>query len=84
MALTYPGTSESELNGIIARDSFIASLGDRDLEIKVRDRDPVDFDTAFKAAMRIETIFIRHARRRQSRLSPLSGDSGRHTHEVGK
>jgi hypothetical protein len=54
MALSYPGTANSELNSILARDAFIAALGDRELEIKVRDRDPADLDSAFRAAVRVE------------------------------
>lgn len=55
MALAYPGTAGTELNETIARDSFIAALGDREMEIKVRDRDPGDLNAAYKAAMKVET-----------------------------
>ena len=54
MALAYPNTANSELSGIIARDAFLAALNDRELEIKVRDRDPVDLDAALRAAVRVE------------------------------
>ena len=37
------------------RDSyFIASLGDRDLELKIREREPRDLESAFKHAVRLE------------------------------
>jgi transposase InsO family protein len=55
MALAYPHTADSELSEIIARDAFLSALGDRELEIKVRDREPADLDSAFRAAARIET-----------------------------
>ena len=54
MALAYPGTAQTELNDILARDAFIAALNDRELEVKVWDRDPTDVDSAFKAAVRVE------------------------------
>jgi hypothetical protein len=54
MALAYPRSADSELSEIIARDAFLSALGDRELEIKVRDREPGDLDSAFKAAVRIE------------------------------
>ena len=55
MALAYPGTANSELNAIIARASFISPLGNRELEMRIRDRDPTDLDAAFKVAVRVES-----------------------------
>jgi len=55
MTLAYPESAHSELGQVIARDHFIAALGDCELELKVRDRDPVDLEAAFKAAIRVET-----------------------------
>jgi hypothetical protein len=54
LALVYPDASNSSLGEIIARDAFLSALNDRELEIKVRDREPPDLDSAFRA-MRIET-----------------------------
>src|SRR5664279_2061717 len=55
MALAYPDAAQSQLGLVIARDHFISALNDRELELKVRDRDPSDLETAFRAAIRIET-----------------------------
>jgi len=38
----------------IAKDYFIASLGDRDLELKIREREPRDLESAFKRDVRLE------------------------------
>jgi Zinc knuckle len=54
MALAYPGTAHTRLNDVFARDAFIAALNDKELEIKVRDRDPEDLETAFRAAVKVE------------------------------
>ena len=42
------------MHAIIGRDAFIAAL-DRELQIKVRDRDPKDLSAAYEAAMRVES-----------------------------
>src|SRR5664279_37145 len=55
MALAYPDAAQSSLGQIIARDHFVTALNDRELELKVRDRDPADLEAAFRAAVRIET-----------------------------
>jgi transposase InsO family protein len=55
LALAYPDAANSSLGEVIARDAFLSALDDRELEIKVRDREPTDLDSAFRAAMRIET-----------------------------
>jgi hypothetical protein len=55
MALAYPDSAHSQLGQVIARDHFIPALGDREMELKVRDRDPEDLESAFRAAIRIET-----------------------------
>src|SRR5664279_1987585 len=55
MSLAYPDAAHSSLGQTIARDHFITALNDRELELKVRDRDPIDLETAFRAAVRIET-----------------------------
>jgi len=38
----------------IAKDYFIASLADRDLELKIREPEPHDLETAFRHAVRLE------------------------------
>lgn len=55
LALAYPDAANSSLGEALARDSFLAALDDKELEIKIRDREPVDLDSAFRAAVRIET-----------------------------
>ena len=72
LALAYPDAMKSSLGEIIARDAFLSSLNDRELEIKVRDREPVDLDSAFRAAMRIETYL-----RPVETTKPLEGDIDR-------
>ena len=43
----------SSLYEQIAKDYFIASLADRDLELKIRDREPRDLKIAFRHAVRL-------------------------------
>ena len=54
MTLAYPGEGNSSLCEQIAKDYFIASLADRDLELKIREREPRDLETAFRHAVRLE------------------------------
>ena len=54
MTLAYPGEGMSSLCEQIANDYFIASLGNRDLELKIREREPRDLESAFKHAVRLE------------------------------
>lgn len=54
MALSYPNTSGNELNEEIAKSHFISALGDRNLEFKVREREPKDLDAAFTIAVQLE------------------------------
>ena len=54
MTMAYPGEGASSLCEQIAKDYFIAALGDRDLELKVREREPRDLESAFKHAVRLE------------------------------
>jgi len=54
MTLAYPGEGTSSLSEQIAKDYFIASLGDRDLELKIREREPRDLESAFKHAVQLE------------------------------
>ena len=54
MAMAYPNTAGSDLNEEIAKSHFIAALGDRDLELKVKERDPPTLDAAFSLAVRLE------------------------------
>ena len=49
----YPGQS-STLSEIMARDAFVNALQDKDLIIKVMEREPTSLDQAFKIAERME------------------------------
>ena len=49
----YPGQT-STLSEIMARDAFVNALQDRDLMIKVLEREPATLDQAFKIAERME------------------------------
>ena len=55
MALTYP-KDDTPLSRRIARDCFLTGLGDPELEIKVREREPPDLQAAYKTAIRLETL----------------------------
>jgi len=55
MTLAYPG-EKSSLSQQIARDSFLAALGDTELELKIREREPQDLDEALCIAQRIEVF----------------------------
>jgi len=45
MTLAYPGEGNSSLCEQTAKDYFIASLADRDLELKIREREPRNLQT---------------------------------------
>jgi hypothetical protein len=50
MALAYPG-ERSSLSEHIARDAFLSALDDADLELKVREREPIDLDADRKSVV---------------------------------
>jgi len=53
MSLAYSG-AKSGLANHIARDTFLAALDDPEFELKIREREPADLDTAVKIAQRYE------------------------------
>jgi len=53
MALAYPG-ERSSLADHVARDAFLSALDDPEFELKIREREPADLDTAVKIAHRYE------------------------------
>jgi hypothetical protein len=55
MALAYPG-EKSSLSEHIARDAFLSALDDPDFELKIREREPEDLDSAVKLAQRFEVF----------------------------
>jgi hypothetical protein len=54
MILAYPGTADVKLCEDIAIDHFLSALDDRKLELKLREREPTDLDTALRLAFRLE------------------------------
>jgi hypothetical protein len=54
MALAYPDAYGNSVCEIIARDHFLSALGDRQLELKLREREPPDLDSALRLALRLE------------------------------
>ena len=55
MTLAYPG-EKSSLSEHIARDSFLTALGDSELELKIREREPAGLDEALRIAQRFEVF----------------------------
>ena len=55
MALAYPG-HKSELEDHLARDMFINALDESELELKIREREPQDLETAMRLAQRFEVF----------------------------
>jgi RNase H-like domain found in reverse transcriptase/Reverse transcriptase (RNA-dependent DNA polymerase)/Integrase core domain/Integrase zinc binding domain/Zinc knuckle len=54
ITLAYPGP-RSDLGETLGAEAFITSLGDADLELRVRDRFPATLNDAFQAALRLES-----------------------------
>ena len=77
MSLAYPESAGTELGEIIARDHFITALNEKELELKVRDRDPSDLDSAFKAAVRAETHLRAYEMEREPRVRRDRNDDNR-------
>ena len=53
MSLAYPG-EKSSMADHIARDAFLVALDDPEFELKIREREPIDLDSAVKMAQRLE------------------------------
>ena len=58
MALAYPGATDSTLRNVIARDYFLGALTDRQLALKIREREPADLDVAYRLAIRQEAYMV--------------------------
>ena len=52
-ALAFPGVPTEHAEAV-AVDAFIDALGDESLELRVRDREPADLDTAYRTALVME------------------------------
>jgi hypothetical protein len=55
MVLAYP-EERSRLSEHIARDAFLTALDDPEMELKIREREPGDLDSAVKMAQRFEVF----------------------------
>jgi len=64
MMLAYPG-DRSAMAERLAKEHFLCALDDPDLELKVREKEPQDLDSALKAAQRFE-VFRGAVRQRSS------------------
>ena len=53
VVLAYPVPS-NETTQIIAKDSFLEAMRDRELSLKVREREPKNLDEAYRTALRLE------------------------------
>ena len=56
MVLAYAANANSPLGEELGRDYFIGALGDRELELKVREKEPKDLDTTYRTAVRLEAF----------------------------
>ena len=58
VALAYPGEhSSSQLSALIARDAFLDALNDRDLYVRVLEREPQTIEQALSIACKLEAIY---------------------------
>jgi len=58
MALAYPYDVGSEMYADIAMDTYIRALNDSAMELKVREREPADIDTAYALSVRLEAYAL--------------------------
>ena len=56
MTRAYPGKAGSKLGTQIAKKYFLPAIDDRDLELRIRESEPQDLDSAFKHAVRLEAL----------------------------
>lgn len=54
VALAFPGPT-NDTTEIIAKDAFLEAMSDRELSLKVREREPRTLDEAYRAALRLES-----------------------------
>ena len=80
MALAYP-KDDSPLSRVIARDYFLTVLGDPELDIKVREREPPDLQAAYKTATRLETLKTASSARRRDSWNAQGGHRTKQGHE---
>ena len=57
VALAYPGEhSSSQLSALIARDAFLDALNDRDLYVRVLEKEPQTIEQALVLACKLEAV----------------------------
>jgi len=56
MTTAYAGEATSKMGEQAATDYFLTALDDRELELKIRERQPKDPETAFRHAVRLEAL----------------------------
>ena len=56
MTHAYPSETSSKLSSQFAKEYFMTALNDKDLELRVREREPQDLDTALKHAVRLQAL----------------------------
>ena len=69
VVLAYPGPM-TETTESIAIDAFIEALGNVDLSLKVREREPSNLDSAYKIAMGLEAFVQKSATNEKERRLP--------------
>ena len=69
MALAYPDAHGNSICETIARDHFLSALGDKQLELKLREREPPDLDSAFRLAVRLEAYSSSYSKQIPERSS---------------
>ena len=59
VALAFPGSSFS-MKELVARESFLEALNDRELSLKIKEREPKTLEDAYQMAMRLEAYAVEH------------------------
>jgi hypothetical protein len=58
VTMAFPGPSNPTVE-LIAKDTFVDALGDTDLILKIRERDPATPDGAYQHALRLEALLAK-------------------------
>lgn len=78
VVLAYP-VPANETTEIVARDAFLEAIRDRDLSLKVREREPKTIDEAYRVALRLaayqHTSELEERRRPANRVRGTQGDN---------
>jgi predicted aspartyl protease len=81
MTRAYPGEGTSPLCGLVAKEHFLTALDDREMELKIREREPKDLEVAFKHAIRLEALVRAVDGHTSSQHDDNSRNRGRRTRE---